>query len=206
MKTPKQRLEELKANPDDRRHGTTTGANLGCRCHACNLKRYEIAEERNKKRREKAARKAEHAKEREARTKLPPPSRSPKDCCTVDGLMLPLMGKPSIDNAFHRCCWCGAPATNLHHIVRRGAGKLVVGGREVSKPTVRLCGNGNADGCHAKAHAGLLHFRFVDQENKRVADPRGAVENGNGHWEGVETEEPMKYQEALSLTKGWRRL
>lgn len=113
-----------------------------------------------------------------------------KDCCTIAAMWLPLMGKPDIDRSDGCCCWCGrAGATDRHHVVKRSAGKLVVDGREVAKPTVRLCGMGNASGCHGKAHAGRLHFRFAEQ----------------GHWEGLETPEPMKYQEAL-VQEGWRRI
>ena len=115
-----------------------------------------------------------------------------KDCCTIAAMWMPLMGKPDIDRPDGCCCWCGRPATDRHHIVKRSAGKLVRSGREVPKPTVRLCGMGNASGCHGKAHAGRLHFR-------RAGD------GGAEHWEGIETSEPMKYQEALEL-EGWRRL
>ena len=110
-----------------------------------------------------------------------------KDCCTVSELMRPMMGKPNIDNEDGLCCWCGKPATDKHHIVKRSAGKLVIQGREVKKPTVRLCGMGNTGGCHGLAHAGLLHFRWV--ENR---------------WEGIETSQPMKYQQALTQTE-WRQ-
>ena len=125
-----------------------------------------------------------------------------KDCCTIAAMWLPLMGKPNIDNVDGLCCWCGRPATDKHHIVKRSAGKLVKKGREVPKPTVRLCGMGNASGCHGKAHAGRLHFRWVESE----ADVwREGSAKGKGHWEGLETSEPMKYQEALAQD-GWRRV
>lgn len=125
-----------------------------------------------------------------------------QDVCTVSELMKPMMGRPNIDNAEGLCCWCGRPASDKHHIVKRSAGKLVKNGREVPKPTVRLCGMGNASGCHGKAHAGRLHFRWVD------FDPdvfREGVFVGRGHWEALETSEPCKYQEALSM-EGWRRI
>lgn len=35
-KTRAKGLGELRADPDDRRHGTVTGSSLGCRCLACN--------------------------------------------------------------------------------------------------------------------------------------------------------------------------
>ena len=34
-KTKLDYLRELNANPDDKRHGTTTGYGYGCRCDAC---------------------------------------------------------------------------------------------------------------------------------------------------------------------------
>lgn len=125
-----------------------------------------------------------------------------KDCCTVNELYKPLMGKPNIDNAYGACCWCGRPATDRHHIVKRSAGKLVIRGRELSKPTVRLCGMGNASGCHGKAHEGRLHFRWVEPAKNRFTKVEFF---GEGHWEALETAEPMKYQEALEM-EGWRRI
>ena len=54
----------------------------------------------------------------------------------------------------HRCTMCGASIVDqpsaLHHRVAKGMGgsaKL-----ERASNLVRLCGNGNADGCHGKAH------------------------------------------------------
>ena len=123
-----------------------------------------------------------------------------KDCCTLSELLKPMMGKPNIDNAEGVWCWCGKPATDKHHIVKRSAGKLVVGGHEVKKPTVRLCGMGNTSGCHGKAHAGLLHFRWREPGQDFF---KGNNAPGSGHWEGLETSEPMKYQKALEQ-EGWR--
>lgn len=125
-----------------------------------------------------------------------------KDCCTVSELMRPMMGRPDIDNAWGVCCVCGSPAQDRHHIVKRSAGKLVVNGREVKKPTVRLCGMGNASGCHGLAHQGRLHFRWVERETQVFNDGGFAV--GEGHWEHLVTAEPMKYQDALAQ-RGWRR-
>ena len=125
-----------------------------------------------------------------------------KDCCTVSELMRPMMGKPDIDNAWGFCCVCGRPATDRHHIVKRSAGKLVVNGREVKKPTVRLCGMGNASGCHGLAHQGMLHFRWVEREANTFND--GGFVVGEGHWEHLVTSEPTKYQDALRM-RGWRR-
>lgn len=53
--------------------------------------------------------------------------------------------------------------------------------------TVNVCGMGNVTGCHAKLHKHLLHMRYRDG------------------WEYLETEEPTKYQSALSM-EGWREL
>ena len=180
-------------DPSDKRHGTTTGYGYGCRCERCLEAGRKAANERYRKKCEK-----QHAKAK--------PKRVIKDTCTVNDLYKPLMGRPSISNANDTCCWCGAPgATNHHHIVPRSAGKLVVDGREVPKPTVLLCGMGNASGCHGKAHQHLLHFRWHEPE-------RTSTENwekhpvGCGYIEGIETDEPMKYQEALAIKKGWRRV
>ena len=66
------------------------------------------------------------------------------------------------------CCVCGksghvAPL-NRHHIVPRSAGNLIANGHSRRKPTVPLCGRGNATGCHGMAHSGRLHFRNHDGE------------------------------------------
>ena len=127
------------------------------------------------------------------------------DVCTVSELMRPMMGRPNIDNAEGLCCWCGRPATDRHHIVKRSAGKLVKNGREVPKPTARLCGFGNASGCHGKAHAGRLHFRWVDHQETPIEIFRNGSYPGRGHWEALETSEPCKYQQALEM-EGWRRI
>ena len=130
------------------------------------------------------------------------PRKPSKDVCTVDAILLPMMGKPSIDNEERACCVCGRPATNLHHIVRRGAGKLVVNGREVKKPKARLCGDGNASGCHGLAHANMLHFRWA--ETVCVDRSSGYVTTG-GHFERILLDEPAKYQDALAMD-GWEAL
>lgn len=93
-----------------------------------------------------------------------------------------------IGNA-RRCAICGAAwPLNHHHIVRRGAGELYEGGRKLPKPTIVLCGSGNASGCHGKAHANMLHFR-----------------NRGGRLEYLETDAPTKYEEALEMG-GWREV
>ena len=126
---------------------------------------------------------------------------------TVDALLLPMMGRPSVDLPF--CAVCGRTyPLNRHHVVRRGAGKAYDGsGRELRKPTVTLCGSGNASGCHGLAHSGRLHFRWVPScgEQSRKSAVRD-VWAGCGHWEFKVTEEPAKYQDALADDEGWRRL
>ena len=197
VKTDAEHRADLIADPDDRRHGTKRGASLMCPCPRC----AEVRARMNAERRERdRAKRAERAAKR--KPAAPKPRRPSKDVCTVDALMLPMMGKPSVDNAARACCVCGQPATDRHHIVRRGAGKLGRDGREVAKPTVRLCGSGNAGGCHGKAHAGMLHFRWA--RTSREDTRTGNVLVG-GHWEYLETEEPVKYQTALGMD-GWRPL
>lgn len=197
MKTNAEHRADLMADPEDRRHGTKRGASLMCPCPRCAEARARMNAERRERDR---AKRAERAAKRKPPT--PKPRRPSKDVCTVDAILLPMMGKPSIDNANHVCCICGKPATDKHHIVRRGAGKLVRDGREVAKPTVRLCGNGNAGGCHGKAHAGMLHFRWARTSSE---DTRTGNVLVGGHWEYLETEEPVKYQTALGMD-GWRPL
>lgn len=209
MKTKAQLLAEMKANPDDRRHGTYTGYVYGCRCEGCRKAGQDAYDRRMERKLEKLREKREAEKERKAkkaRKKSLERNKPKKDVCTVSDLYKPLMGKPSIGNAYGICCWCGAPnATNKHHIVPRSAGKMVVGGHELSKPTVLLCGNGNVSGCHGKAHARKLHFRWHEPE-------RGDSENwekhpyGCGYLEGIELDEPTKYQDALEIEKGWRKV
>lgn len=113
-----------------------------------------------------------------------------RDVCTVNELLRPMMGRPSVRRRYCAACGAAGMPLNEHHIVRRGAGRLVVGGVEVGKPTVTLCGSGNASGCHRKAHDGRLHFRWADDE-------RG------GHWEQKRTKAPTRYQDALADEAGW---
>lgn len=111
-----------------------------------------------------------------------------------------LMGRPSVDTMDGTCAVCGKPATDKHHIVKRSAGTLrYADGTEVTKPTVRLCGSGNASGCHGLAHAQKLHFRYVEAQ----VDGFGAQRKG--HWEYLHTREATKYERALEMD-GWRRL
>lgn len=197
MKTNAEHRADLMADPTDKRHGTRRGAELMCPCPSCTEKRAGLnAERRERDRAKRAKMKPSYPKPRSKSR------RTSKDVCTVDAILLPMMGKPSIDNANHTCCVCGKPATNKHHLVRRGAGKLVRDGREVAKPTVRLCGSGNASGCHGLAHAGMLHFRWARTSSE---DSRTGNVLVGGHWEYLETDEPVKYQTALGMD-GWRPL
>lgn len=111
MKTDAEHRADLMADPDDSRHGTTRGARLMCPCPACAEARAAMyADRRDRERAKQAARvdrlKASYPKPRKPARK---PLRNPaKDVCTVDAIMLPMMGKPSIDNEAHACCVCGA--------------------------------------------------------------------------------------------------
>lgn len=197
MKTNAEHRADLLADPNDKRHGTRRGADLMCPCDLCSAKRAEVnAERRENDRAKRAAKlKASYPKPT-SRRKL---RKASKDVCTVDAILLPMMGKPSIDNEAHVCCICGKPATNRHHIVRRGAGKLVIDGLEVKKPTVRLCGEGNTSGCHELAHANMLHFRWVQTTHE---DTRTGNIFVGGHWEYLICVEPTKYLTALEMD-GW---
>ena len=205
MRTAAEHRADMAADPGDRRHGTRRGVEIGCRCERCAAERARLNAERRERDRE---RRLSRARKPAASKPKPKPRRAPKDVCTVDALMLPMMGRPSADRSDgrggHLCCVCGAPATDRHHVVRRGAGKLAAGGREVAKPTVRLCGHGNASGCHGMAHAGLLHFRWVETRSERRHNDQ-LLSFVGGHWEYLETEEPCKYQDALAM-EGWRPL
>lgn len=213
MKTNAERLAEMAADPGDRRHGTATGYDYGCRCDACrsaaherHMRRYEGRRKANaEKRAEREAEKARRAAVKPAGGRRAPKPH-PKDVCTVPAYLRPLMGRPSIDNVEGRCVWCGAPATDRHHIVKRSQGRWVRDGVEVRKPTVRLCGSGNACGCHGKAHAGMLHFRWVQHQPDSRRPLAEAGPGLPGHWEALETSEPCRTLEAWRIEEGWRRL
>lgn len=198
MKTNAQHRADLMADPNDRRHGTRRGASLMCPCALCSEARAEMNAERRERERSKRAASVKPSYPKPIRKQR----RATKDVCTVDAILLPMMGRPSVDNAARACCICGKPAANLHHIVKRSAGKLVRNGREIRKPTVRLCGCGNASGCHGMAHDGKLHFRWVDIVHEDKSS--GYVTTG-GHWEYIVLDEPTKYQTALAMD-GWMAL
>lgn len=79
-------------------------------------------------------------------------------------------------------------------------------GAELPKPTITLCGSGNTSGCHGKAHAHLLHFRWVDTDVKVRPQGFGFATIGGGHWEVLETDEPMREFEASQVEDGWSPL
>lgn len=203
------RLAQMKADPGDRCHGTKTGYSYGCRCDRCRgayreARRAAYREERRlRPGREEARVGKGREKPREAARR---PKAHTKDVCTVPEYLKPLMGRPSLDRADGRCVWCGAPATDRHHIVKRSQGKWVRDGVEVRKPTVRLCGSGNASGCHGKAHAGLLHFRWMRAEADCRRPLQETAPGLPGHWEGLETKEPCDTLTAWGKTRGWRKL
>ena len=124
---------------------------------------------------------------------------------------LPELYRPLMDGASMLTRWCvvcgRTHPLNRHHVVKRSAGKLYRGGVELPKPVLTLCGSGNAGGCHGKAHAGLLHFRWVSRQAYNAG--KGMFWVGmaplGGHWEYLETDAPVKYQDALEMD-GWRRL
>lgn len=104
---------------------------------------------------------------------------------TMDPILWPLMEGPSIKT--DHCMICGRTwPLNQHHVVRRSAGQLWRGGKRLPKPTVTLCGSGNASGCHGLAHQNRLHFRVA-----------------GGWWEYLITDEPTGYADALGAD-GWR--
>lgn len=102
---------------------------------------------------------------------------------TLPEMWWPLMDAPSVETPW--CAVCGKTGhIERHHMVRRSAGRLYRDGIEVPKPTITLCGFGNASGCHGLAHQGRLHFKYED----------GLL------WYRIG--EPMPYQRALE-TGGW---
>lgn len=123
---------------------------------------------------------------------------------TLPEMWWPLMAAPSISTPC--CAVCGRGGhLERHHMVKRSAGRLwLPSGVEAPKPTVTLCGHGNADGCHGKAHAGLLHFRFVRADSAAGWDEGGVMIHG-GHVEFLLTDEPCDYLTALGMD-GWKPL
>lgn len=102
---------------------------------------------------------------------------------TLPEYLRPLMEGVTVRTPY--CAVCGrVQPLNQHHVVRRGAGKMHRGGREVEKPTVTLCGFGNN-----------LH----DADGREYCH---GLNTSGGHWEYLKTDEPVKYSEALKMD-GW---
>lgn len=192
-------------DPLDKRHGTARGYQLKCRCDRCKEAGREYSKRQVERRRERYMEKARAGRpQKPAKPKVKPKGR--KDICTVPEFLRRLMGKPSLSNAQGRCCWCGRPATNHHHVVKRSAGTWVKGGITISKPTILLCGDGNASGCHGKAHQGLLHFDWKEPDRKTAKFDLEPAPYGSGYWVGQEFDEPMSQFEAMQIEEGWRKL
>lgn len=119
---------------------------------------------------------------------------------TVNALLRPMMGKPSVRFDPPRCAVCGSSLwCENHHPVRRGAGTAYDdAGRELAKPTVMLC-----KACHQLAHQNRLHFRWEENRAEKRTG-MGTVYASGGHWEWIELGEPAKYQTALGMD-GWKR-
>lgn len=116
---------------------------------------------------------------------------------TMPAYLHPLMDGCTVRLPF--CAVCGRTRPlNLHHVVRRSAGQLVKGGVAVPKPTITLCGGGNAGGCHGAAHDGRLHFRWVRAHTGDWSYFHTSVLDG-GHWEYLRTDEPCRYLDALEM-------
>lgn len=197
--------QQMADNPNDRRHGTTTGYVYGCRCERC-VEASRAAWRRSGERR-RLRRLAEKPKRKTlgtVRAKAYAGGAGKKDICTVDQLQLPMMGRPSIKFDPPRCAICGRTwPLNNHHIVKRSAGVLVVNGVEAKKPTVMLCGSGNTSGCHGLAHQQRLHFRWVEAACEHDGTDWAEAVSGLGHWEYLLTEKPTRYEAALAMA-GWR--
>lgn len=122
---------------------------------------------------------------------------------TMPAYLWPLMAGASM-RAGH-CVVCGRTGClEQHHVVYRSQGQLYRGGVRLPKPTLTLCGPGNAGGCHGLAHAHLLHFRWVPSDAD--ARPDGfRVSPKGGHWEWLRTDSPVREFDALRIGDGWRR-
>lgn len=123
---------------------------------------------------------------------------------TLPLYLQPLMGKPSLK--LNRCAVCGRTyPLNDHHIVRRSAGRMYNERGELKKPTITLCGSGNASGCHGLAHGGRLFFRWVESSPKQNDALYSKYTPQGGHWEFLLTDEPMRAFYALRVETGWKR-
>ena len=119
---------------------------------------------------------------------------------TLAEIYRPLMNGCSVETPY--CCVCGTThPLNRHHVVKRSTGNMYRNGVKIPKPTLMLCGSGNASGCHGLAHQGRLHFRWVGTDQASGEYWNTTVKGG--HWEYLLTDEPTKYQKALDMD-GWR--
>lgn len=180
------RLEALLSDPSNPRHGTIGAYNDGCRCGKCGQARRVY---------------------RGVKDKPAPAERTaPKyDVCTVSDIYLPMMGKPSIDNVGGCCAICGEHEAEKRSVLGSDAGKVVFEGRELKRPTVRLC-----EKCHGLAQTGRLHFRWVETESQKkrsggLMDNYAQFKITGGHWEYLTTRTPCDYLTALKKRK-WKRI
>ena len=95
-----------------------------------------------------------------------------------------LLDKPSVTDTPY-CVVCGKPATNAHHVIPKGMGG-VSKEMEARIPKLKLCGNGNLNGCHGLAHQGLLHINWEDGMGgwvfRRSSEPMGDEESWRQFW------------------------
>lgn len=122
---------------------------------------------------------------------------------TLPQYLRPMMEGETVRAPF--CVVCGATwPLNQHHVIRRGAGNVYRGGVALPKPTLTLCGSGNAGGCHGLAHSQRLHFRWV-----KTAQGSGSYYGtrvSGGHWEWLRTDEPTDELAAQGVEDGWERI
>lgn len=185
------RLEALLSDPSHPRHGTLGAYNDGCRCDKCK----EAKRESNRQVYMGGKDRYEAAK----------PTAQKYDVCTVSDIYLPMMGKPSIDNIAECCAICGEHEAEKRSVLGSDVGKVVFEGRELKRPTVRLC-----EKCHGLAQMGRLHFRWVETESQKkrsggLMDNYAQFKITGGHWEYLTTRTPCDYLTALKKRK-WKRI
>lgn len=117
---------------------------------------------------------------------------------TMPEYLRPIMAAPSLILPY--CAVCGRTSPlNQHHVVKRSDGELFdEHGRKLRKPTVTLCGMGNASGCHGLAHAGLLFLDYRPSWHRTKFARAGEMDYYGGHWEALllTPEERDEWQEA----------